>query len=291
MTMTKLRQRMIEDMRLRGLSARTQGAYARAVRQLAEHYGRSPDQITEEQLRRYFLHLIQVKQLARPSITIALCGIKFFYERTVHREWGVFDVVRPAKRRTLPVVLSRDEVRRILRCVKSDMYRSCLTTIYACGLRLREGTELGVHQVDSDRMRLVIIGKGNKHRHVPLSRATLELLRDLWRTHRSPRWIFPTRTRHGLQYSVAHDCGPVHYSSVQLAFRRALAESGVNKRANIRSLRHSYATHLLEAGVNLRLIQVYLGHSSPKTTMIYTHLTREVTETAKAPVEQLMDGL
>ncbi len=289
--MTKLRQRMIEDMRLRGLSARTQEAYARSVRQLAVHCGKSPDLITEEELRRYFLHLVEVKKLARPSITIALCGIKFFYERTLERDWGVFDVVRPRKEKKLPVVLSRDEVRRILRCVNIDIYRACLTTIYACGLRLREGTELPVHQVDSDRMRLIIVGKGNKHRHVPLSEATLQMLRELWRTHHSPRWLFPTRTRQGVAYSVAHDCGPAKYCNVQVAFRKALQKSGINKRANVRSLRHSYATHLLEAGVNLRLIQVYLGHASPKTTAVYTHLTREVTETAKEPVERLMDGL
>jgi len=289
--MTKLRQRMIQDMRLRGLSARTREAYARSVRQLAEHYGRSPDLITEDELRSYFLHLVEVKKLARPSLTIALCGIKFFYERTVQREWNVFSVVRPRRERKLPVVLSRDEVRRVLRCVKIDLYRACLTTIYAGGLRLREGTELQVHQIDSARMRLHIVGKGNKHRTVPLAEPTLELLRDLWRTHRSPRWLFPARTRHGIEYSVAHDCGPVHYSSVQAALRQAAKHSGVNKRVNVRSLRHSYATHLLEAGVNLRLIQVYLGHYSPKTTAIYTHLTREVTETAKRPIAQLMDGL
>jgi site-specific recombinase XerD len=289
--MTQLRQRMLEDMRLRGLSARTREAYARSVRQLAEHYGRSPDLITEEDLRRYFLHLVQVKKLARASLTIALCGIKFFYEQTLKHDWALFDVVRPPKQRQLPVVLSRDEVRRILRCVRIDVYRVCLTTIYACGLRLREGTTLAIHQVDSSRMQLHIVGKGNKDRNIPLSVAMLGMLRDHWRTHRSPRWLFPARTRHGTAYSVAHDLGPVHHSSVQSAFRQAVAESGLNKRANVRSLRHSYATHLLEAGVNLRLIQVYLGHSSPRTTAVYTHLTREVTEAAKEPVERLMAGL
>ena len=289
--MTKLRQRMIEDMRLRGLSARTQEVYVRSVRQLAEHYRRSPDLITEEELRAYFLHLVEVKKLARPSITIALCGIKFFYEHTTKRDWNVFGVVRPPRERKLPVVLSRDEVRRILRCVTIDLYRVCLTTIYSCGLRLREGTELQVHQVDSGSMRLHIVGKGNKHRHVLLSEPTLNMLRELWRTHRSPRWLFPARTRHGIASGVAGNLRPVHHSSVQVAFRRAVRQSGVSKRANVRSLRHSYATHLLEDGVNLRLIQVYLGHASPKTTAVYTHLTREVTDAATLPVARLMNGL
>lgn len=289
--MTELRQRMIEDMRLRGLSARTQEVYVRSVRQLAEHYGRSPDLITEEELRSYFLHLVEVKRFARPTITIALCGIKFFYERTVQRDWSLFDVVRPHREKKLPVVLSRGEVRRILRGVKIELYRVCLTTIYTCGLRLREGTQLHIQQIDSGCMRLHIVGKGNKHRYVPLSEPTLDMLRELWRKHRSPRWLFPARTRRRIDYSAVHDGRPVHPTSVQAAFRRALHTSGVNKPANVRSLRHSYATHLLEAGVNLRLIQVYLGHSSPKTTAIYTHLTREVTETAKQPIAQLMDGL
>ena len=239
MTMSTLRQRMIEDMRLRGLSARTQEAYARSVRQLAQHYHRSPDLITEEELRRYFLHLVEVKQLARASLTIALCGIKFFYERTVQRDWTLFDVVRPPKQRSLPVVLSRDDVRRILHCVRIDVYRVCLTTIYACGLRLREGTTLAIHQVDGSRMQLHIVGKGNKHRNIPLSVGMLSLLRDHWRTHRSPRWLFPARTRHGIEYSVANDCGPVHYSSVQAALRQAVEDSGLSKPVSMRALRHS----------------------------------------------------
>jgi site-specific recombinase XerD len=289
--MTELRQRMIEDMWLRGLSARTREVYARSVRQLAEHYGRSPDLITEEELRSYFLHLVEVKKLARPSLTIALCGIKFFFQHTVQRDWNVFGIVRPPKQKRLPIVLSRDEVRRVLHCVRIDVYRVCLTTIYACGLRLREGAELQVSQIDSGREQLNIIGKGNKQRAVPLSPPTLEMLRGFWRTHRSPRWLFPARTRHGIEYSVANDCGPVHFSSVQSALRQAVKDIGLAKPVSVRALRHSYATHLLESGVNLRLIQVYLGHSSPQTTAIYTHLTREVTEAAKGPIERLMDGL
>jgi site-specific recombinase XerD len=289
--MTVLRQRMVEDMRLRGLSARTQEAYVRAVRQLAEHYHRSPDLIKEEEIRQYFLYLIHLKKLARASITIALCGIKFFYEHTVKRDWKIFGIVRPPKEKRLPIVLSRDEVRRVLRCVRIDVYRVCLTTIYACGLRLREGTELQVSQVDGGRGQLNIIGKGNKQRTVPLSPPTLEMLREFWRTHRSPRWLFPARTRQGIEYSVANDCGPVHFGSVQAALRQAVKDSGLGKPVSVRALRHSYATHLLESGVNLRLIQVYLGHSSPQTTAIYTHLTREVTEAAKDPIERLMDGL
>jgi len=288
--MTPLRNRMIDDMKLRGLSDRTQEAYVTAVRQLAKHYAKSPDLITEDELRQYFLYLTNVKKLARNSITIALCGIKFFFETSLRRGWGLFDVVRPPREHKLPVVLSREEVRRIIRCVRIDVYRVCLTTIYACGLRLTEGAHLEIPNVDSSRMLLHVTGKGKRDRCVPLSTVALDLLRQHWRTHRSPRWLFPAPTRHGTEYSVAHDAGPLDRSSLQSAFRCALKRSGVHKRAHVHTLRHSYATHLLEDGVNLRLIQVYLGHSSPKTTAVYTHLTREVLEAAKAPVERLMHG-
>ena len=139
--MTPLRRRMLEDMQLRGFSARTQECYARAVRQLAEHYHRSPDHLTEEDLRQYFLYLANEKRVARATATIALCGIRFFFEQTLRREWTTLRFVRPAREHKLPVVLSRDEVRRVLAAVRIPVYRVCLTTIYACGLRLSRGAE------------------------------------------------------------------------------------------------------------------------------------------------------
>ena len=217
--MSPLQQRMIEDMQLRGLSARTQEAYARAVWQLAQHYHRRPDQLSEEELRQYFLYLANEKKIARPTATIALCGIKFFYEQTLKQEWPTLRFVRPPREWKLPVVLSRKEVRRILHEVRIPVYRACLTTIYACGLRLLEGTRLQVADVDSARMLLHIHGKSKKDRYVPLPAPTLQLLRTFWRTHRSPVWLFPAPTRHGLAHSLAHDGGPVTRSSLQSAFR------------------------------------------------------------------------
>jgi site-specific recombinase XerD len=208
------------------------------------------------------------KQVAESTFSIALCGIKFFYEQTLKKEWHTLQLVRPDRKKKLPVVFSMDEVKRVLDCVHRFQYRVCLNTIYACGLRLLEGTYLGVKDIDSDRKMLhVVQGKGNKDRYVPLPDHTLMLLRHLWVTHRNPKWIFPSRN--GLN---AFD-----ESAVQKAFQGALRESGVNKIASVHTLRHSYATHLLEAGVDLRIIQVYLGHASPSTTAIYTHLT-SVTE-------------
>jgi site-specific recombinase XerD len=278
---------MTEDMVLHGYSARTVEAYVGAVRQLAKHYGKSPDLISEEELRSYFVHLTTVKKLKRASVTIALCGIKFFFERTLGRQWGLFELVRPARESKLPVVLSRDEVRTLLSHVRIAGYRACLTTIYTSGLRLMEGARLQVADVDSARMMLFVHGKGKKDRYVPLPEATLELLRGYWRTHRSPQWLFPAPPRRGLSHALAQAPGHMTRSSLQSAFRAAWKQSGINKAAHVHTLRHSWATHLLEAGVNLRLIQHYLGHSSPQTTAIYTHLTAEVRRSAIDPINEL----
>jgi site-specific recombinase XerD len=229
---------MIEDMQLRGYSARTQEAYARAVRQLAEHYRRSPDKLTEEELRKYFLHLANDKEWARASTTIALCGIKFFYEQTLKRDWPTLRFVRPPREFKLPVVLSREEVRLVLSLVRIPVYRVCLTTIYSCGLRLLEGARLQVSSIDSARMLLHIHGKGKRDRYVPLPEATLHMLRDFWKTHRSPQWLFPAPTRHGVDWSVAHNAGPVTRSSLQSAFYRAWKKTGLAKAAHVHTLRH-----------------------------------------------------
>jgi site-specific recombinase XerD len=286
--MSVLSDRMTEDMELRGYAERSIEAYVHAVRQLARHFGRSPDELSEDDIRSYFLHLTRVKKLARSSHTLALCGIKFFYQETLGEEWNIFNVVRPKRHSKQPVVLSRGEVWRILDCISIEVYRVCLTTIYSCGLRLLEGTMLTVPQIDGERQLVRIHGKAGKERSVPLPEATLALLREHWKTHRSPMWLFPARTRKGLEHSLATNAGPVTRSSVQHAFKRAVESSGVRKKAHVHTLRHSYATHLLELGVSERLVQSYLGHSSIRTTQKYTHLARELRETAADPLAQLM---
>lgn len=277
--MTPLRQRLIHDLQLRGYADRTVEAYVRAVAQLARFYHASPDRLTEEQIRHYLIHLSTVQKVARGTRTIALCGIKFFYQQTLARQWTVLDIARPKREKKLPVVLSRDEVWRILAAVRISVYRACLTAIYVCGLRLMEGAHLQVPDVDSERMLLHIHGKRRKDRLVPLPDAALTLLRDHWRTHRNPLWLFPATTGNP---------GPISRSSLQSAFARAVKQSGVHKRAHVHTLRHSYATHLLEAGVTLQLIQEYLGHTSARTTTIYTHLTRELRDAAVEPINGLM---
>jgi integrase/recombinase XerD len=284
--MSPLQQRMLEDMQLRGLSARTPEAYARAVWQLAQHYHRRPDQLSDQDLRQYFLYLTNEKKIARPTATIALCGIKFFYEQTLKQDWPTLRFVRPAREWKLPVVLSRKEVWDILHQVRIPVYRACLTTIYACGLRLLEGTQLQVADVDSARMLLHIHGKSKKDRYVPLPEPTLQMLRTFWRTHRSPVWLFPAPTRHGLAHSLAHDGGPVTRCSVQSAFHRAWQSSGIAKRAHVQTLRHSFARHLLEAGYDIRTVQELLGHKDVRTTMIYTHVLNRGGRGVRSPLDQ-----
>ena len=288
--MTELRKRMIECLQLRGLSERTQEAYVRAVRQLAEHYHKSPELISEEELRQYFLFIKNVKHYSRNTSTVAICGIKFFFEKTLNRDWATFGLLRAAREKKLPVILSREEVRQILARVRLPRYRVCLATIYSCGLRLQEGTHLQVADLDSARMMIhVRHGKGAKDRYVPLPSRTLQLLRDYWRTHRHPALLFPAEGRAHLELAKA--TAPLSKSSVQDAFHAALKESGNNKRATVHTLRHSWATHLLEAGVNLRLIQEWLGHSSPATTSVYTHLTVKAEQLGTAAINQLMSDL
>jgi len=287
---TPLRRRMIEDMQLRGLSESTQVGYVRAVRQLAEFYNRSPDQISEEELRQYFLHLLNERQVAAGTFGVAFQGIKFFFLHTLKRPWPTFELVRPIRKKKLPVVLSTDEVRHLLGCVRRQHYRVCLTTIYACGLRISEGVHLQVPDVDVDRMLLhVRDSKGHKDRYVPLPTFALRLLRSYWETHHNPRWFFPTSYRVGGDLATA--TRPMSINGVQQVFTLALRDSGIQKPASVHTLRHSYATHLLEAGVSLRIIQAYLGHASPSSTAIYTHLTHKSQSAAVQAIDHLLEDL
>jgi len=285
--MTPLRKRMTEDLQLKGYSPKTQLAYLKAVHKLARHYAKSPAALSEEELRAYFLHLTRVERCAHGTLKIALSGIKFCFAVTLQRHWPVLGLLRAGKEKKLPVVLSRAEVRAVLHCVRVPVYRVCLNTIYACGLRISEGVALQVSDVDGERKVLRVRGKGNKDRQVPLAQPTLESLRAFWKLHRSRLWLFPAR----LQPRSPSQDGPVEVTNLRYAFQRALAQSGVKKPATVHSLRHSYATHLLEAGVQLRLIQEVLGHRNPATTAIYTHLTAEVRTQLVEPLEALTENL
>jgi integrase/recombinase XerD len=286
--MTALRQRMREAMQLRGLAARTQESYLAAVRQLAVHYDRSPDQLSDEELRQYFLYLRNEKRVAPNTSNVALNAVKFLYVHTLQRPWPLRDLLRPPIPQKLPIVLAPEEVWRIINHVRRPDYRVCLSVIYACGLRLLEGVRLQVSQIDSARMQLLIRGgKGNKDRAVPLPPRTLTLMRAHWRLQRNPVWLFPGTTPQGERHASV----PMDESGIQKAFRHAVEAAGVSKPATIHSLRHSWATHLLESGVNVRVLQLRMGHASPTTTAIYTHLTQHAEQTAATALERLTSGL
>jgi integrase/recombinase XerD len=287
--MTILRERMLEDMRLHGLSINTQDGYLRAVRMLAEHYHKDPDKITEAELRQYLCYLQEERNLAAGSFGVHLAGLKFFFHYTVPRSWLTLDLVKAAPEKRLPAVLSREEVRQLLQAVQRLRYRACLTTIYSCGM-LREGVRLRVSDVDSTRMVVHIQhGKGNKARYVPLPEQTLDLLRTYWRAHRNPVWLFPVAYNTWRPQPEAEQ--PMEVGGVSHAFRAACRTCGLQKPATIHTLRHSSATHLLEAGVELRVIQAYLEHTSPSTTALYTHLTTQLEAPAVQAINQLLEGL
>ncbi|NNJ12949.1 tyrosine-type recombinase/integrase [Chloroflexales bacterium ZM16-3] len=288
--MTLLRQRMIEDMELRRLSPLTQRSYLQAVTQLAQHYQTSPDRITEDELRQYFLYLHHDRHVSRSTATVAISAFTFFFEHTLRQTWTCLDRFRPLPSHTLPVVLSVTEAWAIIAQLRLPIYRACVSTIFTCGLRLHEGASLRVTQIDSARMQIQIrAGKGNKDRAVPLPPRTLAGLRAYWVTHRNPVWLFPTAYRHGEGHPTA--TLPIGDRSVQLAFAAARDAAGITKAATVHTLRHSWATHLLESGVNLRLIPFWLGHSSPNTTAIYTHLTQTAERSALDAFASITAGM
>lgn len=289
--MTEWYQKAIDALQLNGLGERTQEAYVRALRMLCEFYHKTPDQISESELQQYFLHRKNRDRWSPNTMRICYCGIRFFFLHVLKRDWHTLDLVRAQSERRLPAVLSLEEVRAILGCVRTPHNRAFLSTVYACGLRLQEAQHLEISDIDSQRKMIhVHRGKGAKDRFVPLPESTLQCLRRHWVTHRHPRLLFPALGRGRNQAAQADT--PMPKASVQGAFRQAKGEAGIQKRdVSVHTLRHSYATHLLEAGINLRVIQQYLGHAQLETTMVYLHLTRKGQEDAYARINTLMGGL
>ena len=263
--MTPLRQRYINDLRLRNCSPRTIECYVAHVAAFARHFGRSPEQLDQEDIRQYQLHLRDVKHASWSLFNQAVCALRFFYKVTLPSPWAVEQIPYAKRPKSLPVVLSREEVHQLLACVERTVHRLLLTTLYAAGLRISEGLHLQVRDVDSARMLLHIRnGKGQKDRFVPLSPKLLDDLRKWWQLRRPTTWLFPGR-----------DQQPLHATGVQRACRAAAIAAGLAKQATPHTLRHSYATHLLEAGLDVRTLQKLLGHNQLGTTALYTHVTDE----------------
>jgi integrase/recombinase XerD len=276
--MSALRQRMIQDMQIRNLSPRTVECYVYHVRCFAKHFGRSPEQLGPEEVRQYQVHLVQEKKASWSSFNQAVCALRFLYGTTLACPWPVVQIPFAKRPKKLPVVLGPEEVQRLLPCIQPLKPRVVLTTIYAAGLRLDEAIHLQATDIDSSRMLLrVAQGKGAKERLVPLSPRLLEELRVYWRQVRPPRWLFP-----GAQSEQ-----PLDPATVQKACSRAAKEAGLTKHVTPHVLRHSYATGLLERGVDLLTIQRLLGHRSFSTTLIYLHVRRPHLESVVSPLDWL----
>jgi len=272
---------MMEDLQLAGYAESTQDSYLDAVRGLAKYYMRSPDLLSEDEVRGFFLHLLKERKAARSTFIIYLSGIKFFFEKTLQRKWSVFGITKPAKSKRLPVVLSRKEVRTLLKSIKNPKVKMALTIIYACGLRLSEGARLKVRDIDNGRKLLwVRDGKGMKDRCVPLPKRPLELLQAHYRLFgMGSEFLFPSGNGH------------INICTIQTAFRVAVRKSNIGKSATVHTLRHSYATHLLENGEDTATLKEILGHSSITTTNIYLHMTEMLTGRLGKSLNELMSDL
>ncbi len=265
--MSRARERMIEEMQLRGLAASTQQAYVRAMAELAGYYaGTPPAKLSVDQIKAFLLYLINERKLASSTIGSRRAGISFFYREVLGRDEVPAAIPRRRTPRGLPVVLGAGEVSRLIEATVNVKHRTLLMTAYATGLRGAELVNLKVTDIDSERMvTRVRQGKGSKDRYTLLSPRLLEQLRTYWRSCRPTDWLFPGAKRGR----------PIQRKTARMVYRQAKARVGIEKQGGLHTLRHSFATHLLEAGVDLRTIQTLLGHRSIRTTAIYLHVTRK----------------
>ena len=272
-----LRRRMIEDMTIRNLSPATQQSYLYAVSKFSRHFGHSPDRLGVEDVRAYLVHLTS-KGFAWSSLNQTVCALRFFYGVTQGQSTIVDRIPFAREPRKLPTVLGAEEVVRFLEAVSSLKARVALTTAYAAGLRVSEVAALKISDIDSRRMVLRIErGKGGKERYAMLSETLLGILRSYWRLAHPERFLFPGRDKHR----------PIEPTVLHAACRSARVAAGIDKRVSVHVLRHSFATHLLESGVDIRIIQVLLGHENLSTTARYTHVSSQVIARTESPLDRL----
>jgi len=276
--MGELRDRMEADLTLAGYRKNTREHYLRWARQYTRHFMRPPEEMGEPEVRAYLLHLIEERKLSSTTVRIARAALKFLYQKTLHRPLEVEHLPVMRRPRRLPAVLSGTEVSRLLDAVRSPKYRMVLMSLYAAGLRISEGCRLRAEDIDSKRMLIhVHDGKGGRDRYTVLSTRLLGHLRDYFRIFRPREWLFPGR---GVE-------GCISRSTVESVFSKALVASGITKRATPHTLRHSFATHLLECGTDVTVIQAVLGHGSLRATEVYTHVSLEHIGRVRSPLDVL----
>lgn len=291
---TPLRKRYIADLRFHKFSEQTVKNYVDAALRITAHYWKSPAIMTDENLRQFFDYLENQCHYSNSTIGITHAALNFFYAHSLPREMPFLRIFRHRKDKTLPVVLSQEEVRKALANVRDIRYRACLVLIYSCGLRISEALNIRVTNIDKSQGLINIQnGKGAKPRTIPLPNRTLNILREMWKTHRHPELLFPAYQIQKKPVYKKYGCKGVPISKGTLAphFKQALANSGCLKNATIHSLRHSYATHLLEENIALFTVQSYLGHSSISTTMKYVHMTSKIRRDGAGNIETLMSDL
>jgi site-specific recombinase XerD len=280
--MRTLREQMVEDLQLKGLTAKTQRVYLREVSNYAKYFGKSPEELGEKELREYLLYLLNERKLAKGTYRFYCQGLKFLYKQTLKREEVVEKIYCPRGKKKLPVVLDLAEVKALLSVVENLKHRALLTITYSAGLRISEAACLKVTDIDSKRMMVrVQQGKGGKDRYSILSQAALELLRQYWRQYRPKQWLFEG------QKEGTHIC----LSAIRQIFLEAKKRAGITKPASPHTLRHSFATHLIEAGTSLHHVQLLLGHRSPTTTTVYLHVSKMNLAQVSSPLDSIPEEL
>ena len=277
--MTPLRRRMLEDMQIRNLQPSTQESYVQQVARFAKHFGKSPADLGPEETRAYQVYLIREKQASPSGMSQTVAALRFLYGQTLRRPWTVEAIPYPKRPKELPTPLSREQTAVFLDAVRDLKYRAILMTIYGCGLRISEATHLRVEDIDGQQKVVRVRGKGAKQRWVPLSPKLHRVLRHYWSYERPMPWLFPGR----------YPDRPITADAVRTTCHKVCREIPTIQRVTPHCLRHSYATHLLEAGANLRTIQTLLGHARISSTAIYTHVSLRMLRKAPSPLDLLPD--
>jgi len=277
--MTKLRERMIGDLKLRNFSETTIHTYTRIVEDFAVFFHGSPEKLGPEQVRQYLLHAIEDKKLAWSTYQVHRAALKFIYTKTLKRPWFELEIPKPKVKRKLPQVLSPEDIQQVLNATMNLKHRAIIATLYGAGLRRAEVRTLKVSDVDGQRMVIhVRDGKGHVPREVTLSPRLLELFRIYWRWRKPKDWLFP---------SACYRDRPINLSAIYIICENAAKATGLKKAFNLHILRHSYATHLLEAGTDLRVIQLLLGHADLQTTARYLHVSKRTLSAIVSPLDNL----
>lgn len=282
----RLYKEHLQALRLQGKADATIDLYSRAVRRVAAFFPKPVQDLSPADLKTYFASLIETHSWS--TVKVDRCGLQFFWEHVLHKDWEWVKIVKPPRAARLPDILTVDEVQTVLNTLRKPRYRAYFFTLYSMGLRLGEALNLRVADIDSKKMQVHIRnGKGAKDRFVPLPTSTLRILREFWKTHQNPNLLFPNMN--GSPETIRKAQSPMDKGGVQEALQAALRECRISKRICVHSLRHSFATHLVEAGVQLRLIQDHLGHAHPQTTALYSRLTEPSFQNRAEAINALMN--